>query len=338
MAKSRFEYVKLFEHHETALPNTWMVVRLDGRGFHRFSALHEFEKPNDARALELMNEAARECMLAFPDIVLAYGESDEMSFVLDRRSNLFKRRKSKVMSTIVSLFSSTYVMRWSRFMRDKEGRPIELQACPHFDARVVCYPTLQNLKDYLSWRQADCHINNLYNTAFWLLVLKKGLTEQEAESRLRGTFSADKNEIMFSECGVNYNNEPAMFRKGSVILWADMEEEVTGQRTMPDGTTKTVTSTRRRRQPVVTAQDMIGPAFWEEHADVFAVETLDCTPGAGSASSKPRRKKAKHQAKKKAEATTHDASAQAQAHEEPEQTEEQQHGQESVIEAKDKRP
>ena len=35
-----------------------------------------------------------------------------------------------------------------------------------------------------------------------------------------GTFSADKNEILFSECGVNYNNEPAINRKGSFLFAA----------------------------------------------------------------------------------------------------------------------
>ena len=34
MAKSRFEYVKLFEKDDSLLPNTWIIVRLDGRGFH----------------------------------------------------------------------------------------------------------------------------------------------------------------------------------------------------------------------------------------------------------------------------------------------------------------
>lgn len=28
----------------------------------------------------------------------------------------------------------------------------------------------QHVRDYISWRQADCHINNLYNTCFWALV------------------------------------------------------------------------------------------------------------------------------------------------------------------------
>lgn len=36
MAKSQFEYVRAFEEQDSSLPNTWMVVRLDGRGFHRF--------------------------------------------------------------------------------------------------------------------------------------------------------------------------------------------------------------------------------------------------------------------------------------------------------------
>lgn len=56
MANSRFEYVKKFELDDSLLPDTWIVVRLDGRGFHKFSDVHGFEKPNDVRALYLMNE------------------------------------------------------------------------------------------------------------------------------------------------------------------------------------------------------------------------------------------------------------------------------------------
>lgn len=31
----RYEYVKTFERPDTLLPNTWIVVRIDGRGFHK---------------------------------------------------------------------------------------------------------------------------------------------------------------------------------------------------------------------------------------------------------------------------------------------------------------
>lgn len=45
--------------------------------FYRFSQDHEFAKPNDVRALQLMDEAATSVMDAFADITLAFGESDE---------------------------------------------------------------------------------------------------------------------------------------------------------------------------------------------------------------------------------------------------------------------
>lgn len=48
MACSRFEYVKNYERDDSILPNVWIVIRIDGKGFHKFSKLHDFQKPNDA--------------------------------------------------------------------------------------------------------------------------------------------------------------------------------------------------------------------------------------------------------------------------------------------------
>lgn len=43
----------------------------------RFSDVHEFEKPNDAQALNLMNSCASGVLEEFKDIVFAYVFSDE---------------------------------------------------------------------------------------------------------------------------------------------------------------------------------------------------------------------------------------------------------------------
>ena len=43
----------------------------------RFSTKYDFAKPNDRRALDLMNAAATAVMKDLPDIGLAYGVSDE---------------------------------------------------------------------------------------------------------------------------------------------------------------------------------------------------------------------------------------------------------------------
>ena len=89
----RYEYVRAFERPTALLPNTYMVVRIDGRGFHksdhsrligritlteyRFSTKYEFRKPNDQNALDLMNASAWAVVKELPDIILAYGVSDE---------------------------------------------------------------------------------------------------------------------------------------------------------------------------------------------------------------------------------------------------------------------
>lgn len=58
---------------------------------------------------------------------------------------------SKITSTIVSYFASSYVFHWAAFFSSTR-----LLYPPTFDARVVLYPSAVNLRDYLSWRQADC--------------------------------------------------------------------------------------------------------------------------------------------------------------------------------------
>ncbi|KJZ77458.1 tRNA(His) guanylyltransferase [Hirsutella minnesotensis 3608] len=214
MANSKFEYVRNFEQPDTLLPNTWIVVRVDGRAFTKMCAKYSFEKPNDRRALDLMNAAAKAVVTDLPEITIGYGVSDEFSFVFHKTCNLFERRASKLVTTVVSTFTANYVYSWPTYFPDT---PLSFPL-PTFDGRAVCYPSVQNLRDYLSWRQADCHINNLYNTAFWALIQLGGLDNKEAEKTLAGTLASDKNEILFSRFQINYNNEPEMYKKGSVVF------------------------------------------------------------------------------------------------------------------------
>lgn len=265
MAKSKFEYVRDFEADDTCLAHCWVVVRLDGRNFHRFSEKHNFAKPNDSRALHLMTKCAQTVMEELEDIVIAYGQSDEYSFVFKRKSNWFKRRASKFMTHVASQFASSYVFYWRDYFEDQP-----LLYPPGFDGRVVVYPSNQTLKDYLSWRQADCHINNLYNTVFWALIQQAGLTPAQAQGRLQGTLAADKNEILFSEFNINYNNEPAMYRKGTVLIWQKVGEVMTKEVKLPaEMEGKKMAVTRTRSKPVPLHCDIIGDAFWKEHPEIL---------------------------------------------------------------------
>lgn len=268
MAKSKFEYVRSFETDDTCLRNCYIVVRLDGRNFHKFAEQHRFKKPNDDRALGLMSRSARSVMEDLDDITIAYGQSDEFSFVFKRTSTWFKRRASKLMTHVASQFSSSYVFYWKEFFGEQP-----LLYPPGFDGRVVLYPTNRNLRDYLSWRQADCHINNLYNTVFWTLVQKGGLTTAQAEDRLKGTLASDKNEILFSEFNINYNNESVLHRKGTALIWEKREETVCKHTKRPDEEEKEVPVTRSRRRVEAYHCDIIGEQFWEEHPDILEEDT-----------------------------------------------------------------
>lgn len=73
MACSKYEYVKQFEDHARLLPSTYIVVRIDGKGFTKFCENHNYEKPNDIRGASLMNKAAEVVMENFKEIWLAYG-------------------------------------------------------------------------------------------------------------------------------------------------------------------------------------------------------------------------------------------------------------------------
>lgn len=67
---------------------------------------------------------------------------------------------------------------------------------------------------------SEAHINNLYNTTFWALVLQSEppMTTAQAHKVLQGSFSKDKNEILFSRFGINYSKLDERYRKGSVMV------------------------------------------------------------------------------------------------------------------------
>ncbi|KAK9095925.1 hypothetical protein Sjap_021422 [Stephania japonica] len=256
MANSKYEYVKSFEVEDKLMPFNWIVVRIDGRHFHQFSDVHEFEKPNDKQALELMNSCAEALLEEFKDVVFAYGVSDEYSFLFKKTSEFYQRRASKIVSILVSFFSSLYVMKW------KTSFPLkELKTIPCFDARAICYPSTKIVRDYFSWRQVDCHVNNQYNTCFWMLI-KSGKTKREAQDILKGTQTPEKNEILF-RLGINYNELPAIFRKGSCVFRDQVEEIVKYNQ---DGD-----PVKRLRTKVgIVHCDIIGDAFWREHPKILS--------------------------------------------------------------------
>lgn len=59
-----------------------IILLRSNLSFGRFSEVHEFEKPNDKQALNLMNSCAVAVLEEIQDIIFAYGVSDEYRYAI----------------------------------------------------------------------------------------------------------------------------------------------------------------------------------------------------------------------------------------------------------------
>lgn len=70
--------------------------------------------------------------------------------------------------------------------------------------------------------------------------------------------ASHKNELLFQEFGINYNNELPLFRKGTTLI----------RKLVPDG--------MGRLKPAVVplVDDIIGDRFWKENPEVIGLKSL----------------------------------------------------------------
>ncbi|KAL6214096.1 hypothetical protein ACLB2K_013534 [Fragaria x ananassa] len=256
MANSKYEYVKSYEVGDEVFPPNLIVVRIGGRDFRTFSQVHEFEKPNDEAALNLMNSCAVSVSENFPDIVFCYGFSDEFSFVFKKTSKFHQRRASKVESIVASFFTSEYVSKWREFFPRKE-----LRYPPLFRSRVIACATIEVLQSYLLWRQSTCHTRNLHNTCLWELV-KDGKTESEALELLKGASKDEKNSLLFERFDINYQKLDALFRQGSCILKTEVMDIV------KHNENGSPVKRLRKKLRILHSKNIAAGSFWNQHTSL----------------------------------------------------------------------
>lgn len=94
LAQQKFESFKRdFEIKLPVLiPETYIVIQLDGVNFSTFTTINKFHKPVDMRSIDLMNYCAMDLFKEkYSHTKFAYGFSDEYSFALELKSNIFNR-------------------------------------------------------------------------------------------------------------------------------------------------------------------------------------------------------------------------------------------------------
>lgn len=186
---------------------TFVVVRVDGKAFHTFT--RKMPKPYYQPLHDAMDAAATTLCKEMMGCRMAYGQSDEFSFVLTD----FEKHESEMwfsgnLQKIVSVSSSIFTAAFNKaFGGDKTAM---------FDARAFIIPSRDEVFNYFIWRQQDASRNSLNMLA----------SCHYSHKELHGMGGPEKHELLYAK-GVNWNDCETAFKRGRVIRKMPRERDVT---------------------------------------------------------------------------------------------------------------
>lgn len=211
--------LRVFEtsHDLVVIPGIFMVARIDGRSFTRLTKdVHKFEAPYDIRFRDMMVATVKHLMDCGFRILYGYTQSDEISLLFHRDEDSFGRKLRK----LDSILSGEASAKFSVLLGDVGA----------FDCRISQLPTINLVVDYFRWRHEDAHRNALNAHCYWMLR-KKGETVQSAAEKLLGRSVSEKNEMLFKEGGMNFNDVPNWQKRGVGLYWEIYQKEAVNLKT-----------------------------------------------------------------------------------------------------------
>lgn len=196
-------------HDYCVLPEMYMVVRLDGRGFTKLTKeICKFEAPFDVVFRDYIVKTTKHLMDCGFRVVYGYTESDEISLLLHSDESAFSRKSRKIISVLAGEASAKFSLLLGNL------------AC--FDARISELPNIGLVVDYFRWRNEDAHRNALNSHCYWMLR-KNGESVSAATNQLSGMSVSDKNELLFQN-GINFNELPNWQKRGIGLYWEEYEK------------------------------------------------------------------------------------------------------------------
>ncbi len=211
----------LYETPETSrrfLPTLPVYARIDGRSFSKFT--RGMVRPYDERMSNAMVETT--CVLVEEThALIGYTQSDEISLVWqapDIKSGIFFDGKiMKMASVLAGLATAAF---HSVLIDHFPGEWAKLAAkLPHFDCRVVSLPSQVEAANMLLWRNIDATKNAVSMAAH----------HHFSHKSLMGMGRADMQERLFQEAGVNFNDYPEFFKRGTFVRRVTVERAFTDE-------------------------------------------------------------------------------------------------------------
>ena len=200
---NRMKEYEGIEAERKFIPTLPIIVRLDGRCFSRLTK--DLDRPYDSDMSELMTNVTIK-LVEETGAIIGYTQSDEISLILYSDSIdhpvYFNGRISKIISVISSV--ATY---WFNHLREDMDFPDSFFDLPgFFDCRAWNVPSRVEAVNSLLWREMDATKNSI-SMAARTHYTHKQLHGVKREGLLD----------MLMEKGINWNEYPAYFKRGTYI-------------------------------------------------------------------------------------------------------------------------
>ena len=177
------------------------IARLDGKCFSSFT--RGLERPYDVRLSELMIATTR-FLVEETNACVGYTQSDEITLAwlsTDYKSRIWFDGRIQKMCSVLAAMCSVY------FNRTINALPETHQLkTPVFDCRLWNVPCIQEGANCFLWREIDATKNSVSMAA----------REFYSDRELFGKGRSDQQEMLFAK-GVNWNDYPAFFKRGTYI-------------------------------------------------------------------------------------------------------------------------
>jgi tRNA(His) 5'-end guanylyltransferase len=198
--------MKMFEGIEAKrmlMPKLPILVRIDGKCFSKFTK--GLERPYDKRLSALMVETTKLLVQEYGAFV-GYTQSDEISLILYSATLdsqvPYNGRIQKLVGDITAFTTLHFNRMLPKYLPDEY-----VKRYPRFDCRVWNVPTLEEAANAILWRELDATKNSISMAAQHYFSHKV----------LQGKNGGEKQDMLMIEKGVNWNDYPAYFKRGTYV-------------------------------------------------------------------------------------------------------------------------
>lgn len=179
-----------------------LIVRLDGSGFSKFTK--GMKRPYD-EDMSLLMRATMKALVDRFNATIGYTQSDEITLAWDipsfsTRELEFDGRFQKLESEIAGYCSVKFMQ-----LLLKSSLSEYVERLPYFDCRAFVVPSLLEAYHCFLWRQQDCVKN----------AISQAAQSMFKHSELQNMNGPAMQELMFAKRGVNFNDYPAFFKRGT---------------------------------------------------------------------------------------------------------------------------